>query len=54
MSKSRRDFLKKTLTGALCAGAATLPAPISAMTKEILDMPEEKPAVKAKRILHKS
>ena len=36
MGETRRDFLKKTLAGALCLGVTSMPGPVSAMTKEAL------------------
>ena len=36
MGETRRDFLRKTLAGALCLGVASMPGPVSAMTKEAL------------------
>ena len=49
MNETRRDFLRKTLVGALCVGAATLPTPVSAMTQEIWK--KTKKRAQAKRVL---
>ena len=49
MNETRRDFLRKTLAGALCVGAATLPTPVSAMTQEIWKKTKKRP--QAKRVL---
>lgn len=50
MSESRRDFLKKSIAGVLCLGAATLPGSVLAMTPKALAT-ERKRKNTAKRVL---
>ena len=38
MTVSRREFLKRSLAGAVCLGAASLPGPVAALTNEATAM----------------
>lgn len=49
MTVSRREFLKRSLAGAVCLGAASLPGPVAALTNEATAM--HKKVRRAKRVL---
>lgn len=49
MTVSRREFLKRSLAGAVCLGAASLPGPVAALTNEAAAT--HKKLRKAKRVL---